>query len=247
MKPANSRLPASSGDRDCMMMTTDTANETGSVPARRKSDTDRRCLVTRAVKPKLSLIRFVVDPDGMVTPDLEGRLPGRGMWVSARRQALQQAVDKKMFGRAARRTVTVPDGLVDRIEVMLSRRCVELLALARRAGLAVGGFEKVRARLRAGNGGLLLAASDGAEDGRGKLAALAPELPIVDSLDAAQIGAAFGRDHVVHAVLSRGALTKRLHIEMVRLAGVRGTLETGPVGRTGRKPGTAGRRQTTQH
>lgn len=242
-----------------MMMGTETAKETGSASGRRNAGPDRRCLVTRAVKPKGSLIRFVVDPDGVVTPDLEGRLPGRGMWVSARGQALQKAVDKKMFGRAARRTVTVPDGLVDRIEAMLARRCVELLALARRAGLAVGGFEKVRARLRAGNGGLLLAASDGAEDGRGKLRALAPDLPIVAALDAAQIGAAFGRDHLVHALLSRSALTERLRIEMVRLEGVRGIHEAAhePVaarksgGRSGRNPGantgTAGRRQTTQN
>ncbi len=234
-----------------MMMGTDPANDSGSTTARRKSDPDRRCLVTRAVKPKMSLIRFVVDPDGMVTPDLEGRLPGRGMWVSARRQALQKAVDKRMFGRAARRTVTVPDGLVDRVDAMLAKRCVELLSMARRAGLAVGGFEKVRARLRAGNSALLLAASDGAEDGRNKLRALAPELPIVDALDAAQIGAAFGRDHLVHAVLSRGALTERLRMEMVRLIGVHSTHETAGEAKTksptGTKSGTARRRRTTQH
>lgn len=205
-----------------MMMATGTAKDTGSTTAPRKSDPERRCLVTRAVRDKGSLIRFVVDPGGVVTPDLEGRLPGRGLWISAERQVLEQAVAKRLFGRAARRSVTVPDDLVDRIETMMARRCIELLALARRAGLTVAGFEKVRARLKAGHAALLIAASDGAADGRGKLRALAPELPIVDALDAAQIGAAFGRDHLVHAVLAPGALTDRLHSELARLEGVRG-------------------------
>ena len=226
-----------------MMMATGTAKDSGSATARRNSDPERRCLVTRMVRPKASLVRFAVDPGGVVTPDLEGRLPGRGLWVSAERQVLEQAIAKGLFGRAARRAVTVPDGLVDRIEAMLARRCIELLGLARRAGLTVAGFEKVRARLRTGNAALLLAASDGAADGRGKLHALAPELPIVDALDAAQIGAAFGRDHLVHAVLAQGALTDRLHIELARLEGVRGARAAAA---EDHGTGTARGRQTTR-
>ena len=187
-----------------------------------RSGPDRRCLVTRAVHPKAALIRFVVGPDGAVTPDLAGRLPGRGLWVSARREALEQAVAKRQFARAAKRAVTVPDGLVDQVESLLVRRCVELLGLARRAGLAVMGYEKARAMLRSGTAALLLSASDGAADGRGKLRAMGGGLPVFDLLDAAQIGGAFGRDHAVHAALAAGALTDRLRGELVRLAGVRG-------------------------
>ena len=225
-----------------MMMGTGTADAPDTSPARHKPAPERRCLVTRAVRPKASLVRFVVGPDGVVTPDLEERLPGRGMWVSADRQALRQAVDKRLFGRAARRAVTVPDGLVDRIEAMLVRRCIELLGLARRAGLAVAGFEKVRARLRAGDAALLLAAADGSMDGRSKLRALAPELPLVEVLQASQIGGAFGRDHVVHAALARGALTERLSGELARLSGVKGGATSAHEG-----TGTAGRRHTMRH
>lgn len=227
-----------------MMMATDTADEIGSATARRSPGPERRCLVTRSVRPKESLVRFVVDPDGLVTPDLEERLPGRGMWVSADRGALEQAVDARRFGRAARRGVTIPDGLVDRVESMLARRCTELLGLARRAGLAVAGYEKVRARLRAGDAALLLAAVDGAADGRGKLRALAPELPVADAMTAAEIGAAFAREHVVHAALAAGGLTERLRGELARLAGVRGTGTATTVGDGTRA--AAGRSTTRQ-
>ena len=236
-----------------MTMATDTASdaksaETGSATAQRFSGPARRCLVTRAVRPKETMIRFVVGPDDTLTPDLAGRLPGRGLWVSARREALETAIAKRQFARAARRAVTVPDGLVDQVEAMLVRRCIELLGLARRAGLAVMGFEKARAALRSGQAALLLAASDGAADGRGKLRAMAPDVPVFDLLDAAQIGGAFGRDHVVHAGVAPGALTERLRGELTRLAGLRGgDAATGGDTKTARNSKTARRRRATRH
>ncbi len=205
-----------------MMMAIGTAEESAPATAAPQTGPNRRCLVTRAVRPKDTLIRFVVGPDGTVTPDLAARLPGRGMWVSARREALEQAIAKRQFARAARRPVTVPEELVDRVEAMLVRRCIELLGLARRAGLAVMGYEKARAALRSGRAALLLAASDGSLDGRGKLHAQRAEVPVFDLLDASQIGGAFGRDHAVHAALAAGALTERLRGELARLAGMRG-------------------------
>lgn len=43
----------------------------------------RRCVVTRERLPKERMIRFVLDPDRRLIPDLAARLPGRGMWLSA--------------------------------------------------------------------------------------------------------------------------------------------------------------------
>lgn len=225
-----------------MMTGTGAAQQSRGRAGRPDGDPERRCLATRAVRPKGALIRFVVGPDGAVVPDPDGRLPGRGLWVSAERAALERAVAKRLFGRAARRPVTVPDDLVERVEAGLARRCVELLALARRAGLAVAGFEKVRARLRAGEAALVLAAADGAADGRGKLRALAAGLPVIAVLDGAEIGGAFGRDHAVHVALSAGALTDRLRENLGRLAGVRGLATTADDGTE-----MAGDRRTLRH
>ncbi|HYM03313.1 MAG TPA: RNA-binding protein [Stellaceae bacterium] len=181
----------------------------------------RRCFVSGEVRPKSELLRLVVAPDGRVVPDVAGRLPGRGLWLSARRDIVAAAVAKRLFARAARQPVTVEDGLADRVEALLAQRCRDDIGLARRAGRAVMGFTKVHAALAAGKVGVLLAAGDGAADGRGKLRALAPKLPLVDRLTSAELGAAFGREHVVHAAVAPGRLARALLADAERLAGFR--------------------------
>ena len=93
--------------------------------------------------------------------------------------------------------------------------------LARRAGQAVMGFAKVEALLAAGKAAVLVAASDGAADGRGKLRALARELPLVECLGSAELATAFGREHVVHAALAPGRLAETFLADATRLAGFR--------------------------
>jgi len=163
------------------------------------------------------LLRFVVSPEGRIVPDISGRLPGRGLWLTARRDIVKQAVAKRLFARAARRPVVVEDGLTERIEALLAERCRDLIGLARRAGEAQMGFVKVEKLLASGAAGLLLAATDGAADGRGKLRALAPEVPECVDLTAAELGAAFGREHVVHVALRRGTLAETLRRAMGQL------------------------------
>lgn len=157
----------------------------------------------------------------MVVPDIATRLPGRGWWLSARREIVERAVAKRCFSRAARRTVTTPVGLADRIEALLAQRCVDAIGLARRAGLAVCGFERVNDAVRNGKAAILLAALDGAEGGRRKLAGLGHGLPLICALTAAEIGAAFGRDHVVNASLGPGPLGRRLIADAQKLVGFR--------------------------
>ena len=202
----------------------------------------RRCILTGAVQPKDGMIRFVVAPDGAVVPDLEDALPGRGLWLTADRSVVQKAMARKAFARAARRPVRVETDLADQLAMLLARRCLNLIGLARRAGQAVAGFEKVREALRAGRVGrsgspaLLLAAADGAADGRSKLRALAGGLPVLEDFEAAALGAALGRDMVVHAVLARGGLADHLRIDAGRYAGLRimpvGLSPVGPTGLT---------------
>ncbi len=178
---------------------------------------ERRCLVTGEVLPKAGLVRFVVSPDGEVVPDIAERLPGRGLWLTAQRDIVTAAVAKRLFGRAARRPVIVDEALADRVEMLLVARCRDLIGLARRAGEAAMGFVKVERMLAAGVAGLLLGAADGARDGRGKLRALAPDAMERSQLTAAELGAAFGRDWVVHAALRGGRLADALARELDRL------------------------------
>ena len=188
----------------------------------------RRCLVSGESRPVERMIRFVIGPDGSVVPDLEARLPGRGMWLSAERDVVNKALAKNHFARAARRAVTAPGDLAERIESLLARRCVELLGLARRAAQIVAGYDQVRASLAQGDGGLLLEASDGSADGRDKLLAVAPRIAVIDVLSSDELGAAMGRDRFVHVLVAPGRLADRLRHEAGRLAGFR-TKVAGPV------------------
>jgi predicted RNA-binding protein YlxR (DUF448 family) len=198
-------------------------------PARREetesdgpeSGPNRRCLVTATVRPVAELLRFVVDPAGRIVPDVAPRLPGRGLWLTARRDIVSQAVEKRLFARAAKAPVTIEAGLDDRIEVLLARRCAELLGLARRAGLVQAGFVKVRTALAKGEAAVLIAAMDGAEDGRAKLGALASGLVLVSCLSAEEMGAALGREQAVHVALMPGRLADLFVAEARRLQGFR--------------------------
>ncbi|WP_147126603.1 RNA-binding protein [Shimia ponticola] len=181
---------------------------------------ERMCLVTRDSGPKDGLIRFVTGPDGQVVPDLLGKLPGRGYYVSARRSVLEEAVKKRVFARGAKGPVTVPEGLVDEIDRQLARRVTDLIAMARKAGLAIAGFEKVKAALTNDRVKVLLQASDGSARGKGKL--WTPEgARWFGCLTADELGLAFGRSHVIHGALLAGGLTTRVVEEAAKLRGLR--------------------------
>jgi predicted RNA-binding protein YlxR (DUF448 family) len=194
--------------------------EAGGVPMTAPAP-QRRCIVTGEIRDRGTLVRVVVAPDGAVVPDIAARLPGRGLWLTPRRDIVEQAVAKRIFSRAARRQVATPPELADRIESLLARRCCDALGLARRAGVAVAGFERVSEATRRGRAGLLLFALDGAEGGHRKLAASGRDLPLAQVLTAAELGGAFGRERIVHASVAAGPLCRRLLIDLSRLVGLR--------------------------
>jgi predicted RNA-binding protein YlxR (DUF448 family) len=186
----------------------------------------RRCIATGTVQPKDGMIRFGISPDGELVPDLQETLPGRGLWITADHQALAKALSKNLFSKAARRAVRVPTDFPERLRALLERRCLDQLGLARRAGQALAGYDKVREALknnsvaRAGAPALLLEARDGSPDQRGKVTGLAPDLPVIDLFNSAAIAAATGREHAVHVVLARGRLAQGLARDAARLRGL---------------------------
>jgi predicted RNA-binding protein YlxR (DUF448 family)/ribosomal protein L30E len=181
----------------------------------------RKCIVTGALKSKDELLRFVVDPDGKLVPDLDECLPGRGLWLSAERDMVNTAYAKGLFSRAARHGVEVSADLAEQLEGLMVRRCLDLLGLARRAGEVAAGFDKAQAWLREGKGGVILQARDGAADGREKIKAIAPGMTTVDLFEARELGQALGRDNAVHVVLAHGRLAESLMTEAGRLMAFR--------------------------
>lgn len=163
----------------------------------------------------------MLGPDGVVAPDFTGKLPGRGAWVTASRPALDAALKKGAFARAFKTGAKAPDGLADMVEAGLLKLALSALGMARKTGDVLIGFDQVKAALKEKNIAALIAASDGAEDGRRKLKALAKDAALIEAFDGRELSAALGRDGVVHAALKAGAGAARFLRAARRLEGFR--------------------------
>jgi uncharacterized protein len=217
-------------------------------PRTDRSATVRMCAVTRQVRPIDDLIRFVVTPTGEVIPDLKRKLPGRGLWVSASRQAVAEAVRRNQFSKGFKRDLRVTPALADDTENLLVRSVTDALAMAAKAGQVVSGFSKVEGALEQGQAKALLHASDGAADGIRKLDAIvrqkagnhgeSHEFPVVTVLTSEQLDLALGRSNVIHAAVLAGPASKtflsRSHI-LVRYRMADDDKTAGPAARNSEK------------
>lgn len=181
----------------------------------------RRCIASGESHPVRDLVRFVVGPENAIVPDVDGRLPGRGLWLRARRDMIETAASKRLFAKAARANVSVAPDLADTVAELLRRRCLNHLGLAQRAGLVASGAEKVRAQIATGRTAALIEASDGSVAERQKMGALVPGVPVVDVFSSAELGNALGRDMAVHVALAPGRLTAMILEDADRFRGLR--------------------------
>ena len=208
-----------------MLAIADTDLDNG--PRTNKSATVRMCAVTRAVRPIDELIRFVVSPQGEAMADLKRKLPGRGLWVSASRQAVAEAVRRHQFSKGFKREVRVSPTLAADTEALLVRGAIDALAMAAKAGQVISGFGKVEDALKSRQAQApqakailqaLIHASDGAADGIRKLDAMVRQnagindesnpFPVVTALTSEQLDLALGRSNVIHAALLAGPASK---------------------------------------
>jgi uncharacterized protein len=170
----------------------------------------RLCAATRVVRPIADLVRFVIGPGGEAVPDVKNKLPGRGIWVTATRTALEEAINRKVFARGFKREVRLPADLVLRTEMALERAALDALAIAGKAGAVVTGFVKAELALERGEVAALLHAAEAAEDGKRKLDAAWRHRPsegppvTITFFTAAQLDLALHRPNVVHAALLAG-------------------------------------------
>jgi len=183
----------------------------------------RTCVVTRQSADKAELVRFVVGPDVSIVPDIAGKLPGRGIYVAPNRETLDKAVAKGLFNRAAKAKVTVTKDLSDMVADLLRTRLIQSMALARKAGQAIAGFEKVKALLVSNDAVALFQASDGSDGMKSKLRPPNGPDSHAECLSAAELGVAFGRDTVIHAALTKGGLADLCLLDARRLRGFHAT------------------------
>ena len=181
-------------------------------PRKRAPGAERFCAATGGVRPVGEMIRFVVAPDGAVVADLKRRLPGRGIWITATRQALRTAIARKVFGRGFKRDVRLAPDMIEATERLMEQGALAALAIAHKAGRVAIGFAKAEAAFGRGRIVALIHAADAAPDGARKLDAalrrrLDPEaekITVIDTFTSAQLDLALGRSNVIHAALLAG-------------------------------------------
>ena len=175
----------------------------------RAAERTRMCAVTREAHPISELIRFVIAPDGTAVADLKNALPGRGLWLTASRAVLNEAIKRKVFSRGFKREVRLPPDLAEQTERVLERAVLDALAMAGKAKMVAAGFTKTEAALEHEEVIALVHAAGAAADGVRKLQANAHRrrpgaLPEIGFLTTAQLDLALSRPNVVHAALLAG-------------------------------------------
>jgi predicted RNA-binding protein YlxR (DUF448 family) len=181
-------------------------------PRKAAPGAERFCAATSTVRPVGEMIRFVVSPDGLAVADLKRRLPGRGIWITATRQALRTAIARKVFGRGFKRDVRLAPDMIEATERLMEQGALAALAIAHKAGKVAIGFAKTEAALGRARIVALVRAADAAPDGARKLdAALrrrldldAAKIAVIDAFTSAQLDLALGRSNVIHAALLAG-------------------------------------------
>jgi len=201
---------------------------------------ERRCIATKNTLPTTGLIRFVLGPDDMVTPDISERLPGRGMWITANRTELEKSIKQNLFSKAAKQKVNVPDGLVALTEQLIARRTTDLLSMARKSGHAICGYEKTKSAMMSERWYVLIQATDGSAPQKQKIRPSAVANSYISCLTARELGLAFGRENVIHAAVSKGGLSARILLEANRLAGFREKHDAAQSKTAGSKPAAKG-------
>jgi predicted RNA-binding protein YlxR (DUF448 family) len=180
--------------------------------------TERMCIVTREVKDEAALVRFVRGPDGMVVPDLQRKLPGRGVWVSLSRERVAEAVKKNLFSRAFGAETRAFPELADLVGDLLRKSALSTFSLSKKAGLAVAGNSKVEDMVNKNRALIILHAAEAAADGRRKIDNLAAaDVKVINIFQVDELDLAFGRSNVIHAAVARGKLADKLLLAVQRI------------------------------
>jgi uncharacterized protein len=189
---------------------------------------NRTCVATRDVLPVDQLLRFVLDPDGVLTPDLKGKLPGRGAWIRSSRATLHDAIKRNSFSRSLKKPVKTPTNLEDLVESLLVADVRQALAIANKAGLVIAGFSKVEAALARKDTAALISASDGSPDGKRKLIQAIlrnhgknDAIPCLSELTSDEMDLALGRENAIHAALQAGSASDAFLMKCKRLMNFR--------------------------
>jgi predicted RNA-binding protein YlxR (DUF448 family) len=198
----------------------------------------RMCIVTRDSGSPDTLLRFVAAPDGTIVPDLKRTLPGRGCWVSPRREAVDKAVAKKLFARALKWDVKADPDLGAAVDRLLVAQVTGMMNMARKAGQFISGAAKVEAAVRSGEAIAVFHSLDAAADGVRKIdqarkawhlgTGADAEIPAFHLLTGAELDELMGQNAFIHACALAGQAGEGVVKRATLLETYRGRAPQGP-------------------
>lgn len=174
------------------------------------ADNSARCLVTGHVLPADYLLRFAIDPQNRLVPDLRGNLPGKGVWVCDSRKAVEKAVSEGLFSEEAGMALEVDQALPDTVESLLRQQLLSFLGLVKRNGGIVTGFEKVKSALTYRQAIMVFEAQDAARNSRGKIAEVSESIACYEMFASKELSHALGTTHTVHAAVTHPEMAKNV-------------------------------------
>jgi len=185
-----------------------------------KADPQRSCLGCREVRPKNELLRFVLDPEGTLFPDIARKLPGRGSYTCFNRGCLEAAVKRKQFNRSFKGEVRLlPEAeLLELVRKVMEEKICSLLALANKAGKAVSGTDKVMDKLRRGEAAILILAADISGESKAKFCAVAAKAGVETFMFSMKdrLGGPLGKEIRTAIAVQHGSFAKTLQTDLKR-------------------------------
>jgi hypothetical protein len=202
-----------------------------------ETDSERTCIVTRQIRAPSEMLRFVIGPDESVVPDLKRNLPGRGVWVTAQKPIVAEAVKRQAFAKSFKAKARAAATLADDVDRLLEQGALQSLSICNKAGLVSTGSAKVEKAIASAPVAAMVHATDGGPDGIRKIGQAltrtygeaAVAVPRIILFASGQLDLALGRSNVIHAALKSGAASKAFLERCRRLAHYRCEIGTDTV------------------
>ncbi len=185
----------------------------------------RTCIATREEKSPDEMIRFVLDGNDRVVPDLKRNLPGRGVWTACGASHVKQALDKSLFARGFKKKVTVDPDLPDLVDRMMVMTALGSLSMARKAGMLVPGKKNVEKAISGGAAAVLLHGTDSNGDGKRKLDHLVeqvdPTLDVFEVFESVQLDQVSGVANTMHLAIIDSGIADKINDMLAKLKAYR--------------------------
>jgi len=176
---------------------------------------ERKCILEGVVKPESELLRFV-ELNNELLPDFNKKLPGKGMYITCNQLSLIKALDKKLFQKVSRHNLNISEDFIEMVGALLKQKALESLNIARKSGMLIVGFEKLKEVLKKDKVEFIVEAKDAGLDGKEKVALLAKNIEIFNLFSIDELDIALNRENTVHLAVLKGSASKMVHINLKR-------------------------------